>query len=366
MQKKIIALAVASALAIPAAAMAEVTVYGQMNMAYEVVDNGDDTTAPTPVGTTAPSRNTVSSNKSRLGFKGTEDLGNGMTVLWQMEGQVNGDDGTNKLFTRNTFVGLSSEYGTAVWGNHDTPYKMASGKTNVFKDTVADNRTIMGGGIHETRLSDVAAYISPDFNGFSFAAAYAGKTDNGLGATGSTVASATSISANYARDNYTVAVATQTIAQLDKITPGNEGDITATKLVGTYSMDAFTVGLVYEMLSNTVDATVAGRKTESDNVYLSAKYMVSDKGAVKLGYTTAGEGKTGGVTNKGAGASQVAIGYSHKLGDNTSVYALYTTVANDTAANYGIGKRGSSAGFATTANLDDDPNAIAIGMRMSF
>ena len=359
MQKKIIALAVASALAVPAVAMAEATVYGQLNMAYEVVDNGANTAG---VGTASDSTNNVSSNKSRLGFKGSEDLGDGITLLWQMEGQVNGDTGNNSLFNRNTFVALSNEYGTALFGRHDTPYKMASGKTNVFKDTVADNRTIMGGGLHEARLTDVAAYVSPDFSGFNFAVAYVGQTDNTLGATGSTVTSATSISGNYARDNYTVAVANQAISSKDKLVAANVGDLTATKLVGTYSMDALTVGLVYEMLSN----DVGGSKAESDNVYVSAKYKVTDKGTVMLGYTSAGEGKNAaGATNKGAGASQVALGYSHQLAKNTSVFALYTSVDNDTASTYGLGSTGSTAGFAT-ANAGEDPNAVAIGMRMSF
>ncbi len=358
MQKKIIALAVASALAVPAVAMAEATVYGQMNMAYEVVDNGANTAG---VGTASDSTNNVSSNKSRLGFKGTEDLGNGMNLMWQMEGQVNGDTGANTLFNRNTFVALSNDYGTALWGRHDTPYKKASGKSNVFKDTIADNRTIMGGGAHEARLSDLAAYFSPDFSGFNFAVAYVGQTDNGLGATGSTVASATSIAANYARDNYTISVANQSFSQKDKLVAANKGDNTATKLAGSYSMDALTVALVYEMLSN----DIGGTKTEGDNVYISAKYMVTDKGAVKLGYTTAGETKTGGATNNGSGASQVALGYSHMLADNTSVYAVYTSVDNDTTATYGLGQRGSTAGLAA-ANAGEDPNAFAVGMRMSF
>jgi predicted porin len=73
---------------------------------------------------------------------------------------------------------------------------------------------------------------------------------------------------------------------------------------------------------------------------------------VKLAYTMAED------------ATQVALGYDHKLGDNTSVYALYTSVENDTETN-GLGSPGSTAGFVT-AVAGDDPSAIAIGMRMSF
>jgi len=61
------------------------------------------------------------------------------------------------------------------------------------------------------------------------------------------------------------------------------------------------------------------------------------------------------------------LGYDHKLSDNTSVYALYTSVANDADANNGLGKPGSTAGFDDdVTNPVEDPSAIAIGVRMSF
>ena len=82
MNKKLIALAVAAALA-PAAAMADsgnVTIYGQaarfldpLTRMYRWRCGFNDTAWR------------VSSNSSRLGFKGTEDLGNGLSAVWQME-----------------------------------------------------------------------------------------------------------------------------------------------------------------------------------------------------------------------------------------------------------------------------------------
>jgi predicted porin len=302
MQKKIIALAVASALAVPAVAMAEATVYGQLNMAYEMTNTGSSLA-------NAETSN-VASNESRLGLKGSEDLGNGLSVLWQMEGDVNGDTGTESLFNRNTFAGLSSDFGTVILGNHDTPYKSSTRKMDAFKDTIADNRHMMGGS--EDRLPDTVLYTSPDFNGLNLAVSYAEGANS-------------SWSASYARDNYAVVVASAD---------------TATKVAASYNMDALTVGLI------AVDADGAKHN------YVSAQYGMSDVGTVKLAYTMAED------------ATQVALGYDHKLGDNTSVYALYTSVENDTETN-GLGSPGSTAGFVT-AVAGDDPSAIAIGMRMSF
>lgn len=357
MQKKIIALAVASALTMPAWALAEVTAYGQLNMAYEMTDTGSATAG---TGTTAAKRNQVSSNVSRLGFKGSEDLGNGMSVVFQMEGEVMADTGAQSLFTRNTFAGVAGGFGTVVLGRHDTPYKMATRKLDVFADSIADNRSIMGGG-HDARLSDVAAYISPSFNGLTIAAAMVGQKDNTLGAAGSTVKSATSISGNYARDNYTASLAMQTVSAKDKLVAANEGDLTATKLGGSYAMDAFTVGLAYEMLTN----KVGGGKADNNNLYLAGTYKTSDAGKVKLAYTSASGTKTSAGTAKD-GATQLSLGYDHSLTKNTTVFALYSSIANDVAGTRGFTSGGSTGDTGAAGTADDDMTALAIGVRHAF
>lgn len=98
-----------------------------------------------------PSAKKVSSNTSRLGLKGSEDLGDGLSAIWQIEQQVNIDDttcagGTGTLATRNSFGGLKSDsMGTVLLGRHDTPYKIATRKLDVFADNLADSRALTGG-----------------------------------------------------------------------------------------------------------------------------------------------------------------------------------------------------------------------------
>jgi len=143
MKKKLITLAVAStltaAVAVSAPAFADtsnVTVYGFANLSYDLTDNG------------AVSANKVSSSQSRLGLKGSEDLGDGLSAVWQLEQGINIDNSGagNGLATRNSFLGLSSgTAGTVLLGRHDTPYKIASRGFDVFADTIADNRSLMGG-----------------------------------------------------------------------------------------------------------------------------------------------------------------------------------------------------------------------------
>jgi len=167
MQKKIIALAVAGLVSGAAFAQSNVTIYGQMNASY---DN---------VSTNAPGQDTlnrVSSNSSRLGFKGEEKLGSGISAVFQIENAINLDAGaTTTLATRNTFIGLKGGFGTALAGNHDTPYKLSTGSLDPFADTIADANNIIsssnGTNVRDLRLGNVLAYISPTWSGFHAAIA---------------------------------------------------------------------------------------------------------------------------------------------------------------------------------------------------
>jgi len=84
MNKKLIALAIAGAVAAPAAMANDVTVYGKVRQGINAVDmSGMDYV-------------TISDYSSRLGFKGSEDLGNGLKAIWKMEFGVgiSGNHGT--------------------------------------------------------------------------------------------------------------------------------------------------------------------------------------------------------------------------------------------------------------------------------
>ena len=123
MNKKLLAAAVAAAVVAAPAAFAESTVYGKMHSSIDAIDYD----------TTNEDNWEVNSRASRLGFKGSEDLGNGLKAIYQIELSVNaggggqGQGGNSGLGgkTRNTFIGLAGDWGTALVGRHDTPAKMA-------------------------------------------------------------------------------------------------------------------------------------------------------------------------------------------------------------------------------------------------
>jgi len=141
---------------------------------------------------------------SRLGVKGSEDLGGGLKAIYQIELDIKVNDGTNNHvdnnegFTyRNTFVGLAGGWGTALMGRHDTPLKISTGKLDLFSDTMADyNGTI---GFQDYRLDNAVAYISPSLSGFTLAAAIA---PGGGGTTGNF---GNSIESNSIAEAYSIA-----------------------------------------------------------------------------------------------------------------------------------------------------------------
>src|SRR5665811_1711022 len=144
-RNKILAAAIVAALTSPLQAIADtanVNVYGKFDLSYDLVNTGTATngTAGTTVGR-------VSSNTSRIGLKGSEDIGDGLSAIWQVESQLYvGDATVATLGTRNTYAGFKGDsFGTVLAGRHDTPYRLSTRRLDVFPDGVADNRSIFGG-----------------------------------------------------------------------------------------------------------------------------------------------------------------------------------------------------------------------------
>jgi predicted porin len=136
-KSKIIAVAIGAAFALPTTVYSQtnVVVYGKMypNLTHVNLSGATPTGAPVSTLTSAPvSTNNISLNSqdapnSRLGFRGTEDLGSGLKAIFQLEIGFNLDTGqasdSTAPFSRNTFVGLEGGFGTVRLGNMDTVFK---------------------------------------------------------------------------------------------------------------------------------------------------------------------------------------------------------------------------------------------------
>ena len=139
MNKKLIAAGIAVALAAPLVGQAGAEVYGDARVSVDFSNNNDN------IAGNKKSKASVSSNASYIGFKGDEDLGNGMSALWQFEQGVDFDTGNALGDKRPTFVGIGGGFGTVMAGRFDTPYMSATDKYDIFIDTKADYNAIMGG-----------------------------------------------------------------------------------------------------------------------------------------------------------------------------------------------------------------------------
>lgn len=356
MQKKIIALAVAAALATPAMALAEATVYGIMDGSIDMVTTGDG--VPDSAATKGHTVRRISSNQSRLGFKGSEDVGGGLSAIWQIESSVNFMGGTIGS-TRNTFVGLKSkDMGTLIIGQHDTPYKSSTRKLDVFGDHVGDNRSMLGksgAASFDARNDDTILYMSPNMGGISVNAAIVNnKSSNALDTQAR--ASDMSLAGIYSDGPIYAAVAYETHKS-------GAAEEKGTRFGVGYTMDALQVNFIYETISDNLSAATTNGH---DAMSLGASYKVSSSGKAKISYTSISEkDRTPAPVN--ADATQIALGYDHSLSKSTTLYAIYAMIDNADNSTYALFNHAAAAG-STGANPNGgaDPSVISVGMQIKF
>lgn len=213
MNKKLIAVALA---ALPAAAMADVTLYGTIEAGIE---NGK-TYAQSQSAADAANPETFVAGKfvrkadgklvsgtriddtgSLIGFKGSEDLGNGLKAIWQVEqglnidgttGAASGNGYNNTFATRDSFVGLQGDFG-----------KVRIGKLSTFQNSDMGNADswIYGSGVNglyyssinllDGRVNNAVRYDSPEFAGFRATVLYGTDETRSLNADGNRTNKAT-------------------------------------------------------------------------------------------------------------------------------------------------------------------------------
>ncbi|KWR91618.1 porin [Cupriavidus sp. IDO] len=126
MKMKLFAAAVAALAAGGAYAQSSVTLYGVVDAGIEY-QNKQPGNAATGLSGGHDVVRLTSGNQSgsRWGLRGVEDLGGGLKGVFVLESGFNVDDGKsgqdNRLFGRQAYVGLSSQWGQLTLGRHQTP-----------------------------------------------------------------------------------------------------------------------------------------------------------------------------------------------------------------------------------------------------
>lgn len=387
MNKKLIAVAVAAALA-PAVAMADsgnVTIYGSMHLSVDSL-NGNSSVA----GTDNQRETNISSNSSFIGFKGTEDLGNGLKAVWQLESMVamgetaeaSATNGANSLTSRNSFLGLSGGFGTALLGKHDTPFKLVGRKAELFGDQIGDSRNLIsaGGATWDMRPSNVIAYVSPAMSGFTGAIAYVtnGTADASsalAGVTGATKEnSITAVSASGMYESGPLMLGLgyekHNISNLAPVAGVSYSDEKAYRLVGGYNFGDVKVLALYQKVSDLYSAGTPSSKRDRKTWGLGAAYKMGAT-TLKAQYYKASDLTDCGTTDCSAtGANMIAVGADYSLSKRTTAYVAYAKTNNDSGATAGTGASFSAFGGGHGDNpgtvAGKDPSGISIGMKHSF
>ncbi len=156
MQRIAFALTAVAFLAVSTIARAETTFYGSFRVSIQYND---------PDASDQSSNWDVTDHSSRIGVRGSEDLGNGLSTIYQLETRVRADEfnGNGDGFTgRLAWVGLNTGFGAVKIGAQWTPYYNVVGITDVFN---ADSwfRTYQG----PFRQNNALVYETPDSIGFA-------------------------------------------------------------------------------------------------------------------------------------------------------------------------------------------------------
>ena len=125
--KKIAVLALAAAAAMSAQAQSSVTLFGLVDLSVNSVKNGS---------VSQKSMDSAGLNTSRLGFRGVEDLGGGMTAGFHLEAGLNPDTGAaggsvgnsnTGFFNRRSTVSLNGSFGEVRLGrDYNVGFNVAS------------------------------------------------------------------------------------------------------------------------------------------------------------------------------------------------------------------------------------------------
>lgn len=368
MKKTLISLAVAAAM-VPAAAMADtsnVTVYGKVNVSYDRLDND------------AEKGGFVSSNHTRLGFKGSEDLGDGLKAVFQYETAVN-LDGTGAgagLFgdQRDTFAGVSGSFGAVTLGRQAWS-NLYKGDADFFIDGIGGPSVWLDGG--KPRANNTIKYATPNMNGFDASLTYVtpgGREGNGINNTvaapaagNGTLEAAQMNPNNTTESSYALRAAYNNgplFAALTYVDEGSNAATPDTKVTSLAASYAFGPGKVAAQYVRAKDVNNNVGDDDKRLWTIGGSYKVTASGTVKVNYTDINKGGAA-TTTSNAGADMIAIGYDHALSKRTSVYATYARANNDSIGTYTV--TGATHGASTgTIGAGKDASGLSLGMVHDF
>lgn len=340
-----------------------VQIYGRLNVGLERVTNSADAKG------NDVSMTRLSNNRSVLGFRGTEDIGSGVKVIFQVEGTLSPDTGAGSPAQRDTRVGFETPAGTLFVGNWTTSYNNSTSGLDPFYPTTAGYMSIMGNGSAASadNVSDTSSfdrrqqnsvhYWSPDWHGFSLRATQGVNEERPANGARPSL---TSFAAIYESGPWYVVAATE---RHHEYQGPNLNDI-GSKLALAYNFGATRLALIGERLKYETALGTLARNAW----YVSATHQMGPH-VLCFGIARSGDG-TGSAPlntrigflrrNADTGAVHATLGYDYNFSKRTSVFAYYTHLHNDKNAVYDFAINGVGTTPGATAK------GTVLGMRHNF
>ena len=348
--------ALALTLANSASAQSTVTVYGLVDAGLLREGGG--------VNGTVLKVGSGQANYSRLGFRGNEDLGNGLSAIFTLEAGYRVDTGeqdvAGSLFNRQAYAGLkSTTVGTLTLGRQYTPYYLTlSTVADPFGTGYAGNiKNLFPTVGNSTRASNTILYVSPVYNGFSAEVAYslgeqAGSNKSGrqTGAALTYLAGPLTVRLAYLNRNTDVAPAIG-------VAPISRGIGTNTILAGNYDFKVVKVYLAYQAdkgvgvdaLQNTTNPFGSAVPATPSND--ARDLLVGVQVPIGVGTLMASHVRKDDRTGLNQDAHQWGVGYKYPLSKRTQIYTAYAKISNKNGAGYTVGNNTEAGTGDTGFNL---------------
>ncbi len=273
---------------------------------------------------------------SYFGFKGSEDLGGGLRVLFTLESYLRADTGEpgrfggDAFFSRTSSVGLGGAFGTVLLGRVTTPLFLHTASFNpvgasfgfspLIRHTYGAASRVSG----DAAWNNAVAYLSPNWGGLSVSALYGLKELSG----GRNV----SLGLRYANGPLALGAVVQKVKS--SFATGEES---TWQLGGSYDLGMAKLFATHGKVSRRGTPGVPPQGTDNPISQLGASLPLGASGTAMVSWSRAGRSATApGVR------SFATVGYSHRLSKRTDVYAMLMTdkaQAQSRAQSAGIGLR---------------------------
>ena len=343
MKKNLLALAALTFAAAASAQSSNVTLFGVVDASVAHISSSGKSVSGMASGGNA---------RSRLGFRGVEDLGGGLKAGFWLEGSLGVDDGTSAgfKFDRRSTVSLMGNFGEVRLGRDKTPSYQNLENFHAFGDAgmgaVNAHNLISGSaagtaeGSNPKRYSNTISYLLPKLGGVY------GQISHSFGeqAGNSSLQSATGVRLGYANGPLDVAGAYGIVRGG---TAATGVDYKTMNLGASYKFGALTPMVLV--------ASDRGNNKRVDMYSVGVKVPVG-AGELRAAYSWFKDKKV-----NDADSQRLALGYGYKLSKRTELYATVARISNDDKA---ARKLGSS--LSPTPNMGKSMTGYEIGMRHNF